>query len=86
LESLLELGGKGKADKILEKVEIKMRNILNSVDYKILSSGVMIRWQNTAHWEKFVMVREDGLLRSDSPKGIWELTEKGGKYYENHKC
>jgi len=84
LEVLVELGGKGKTDKILEKVENKMKHILNPVDYKKLPSGVMIRWQNTAQWEKFVMVK-DGLLRSDSPKGVWEITEKGRKFLEDSK-
>jgi len=84
LEVLVELGGKDKTDKILEKVENKMKHILNPVDYKKLPSGVMIRWQNTAQWEKYVMIK-DGLLRSDSPKGIWEITEKGKKFLEGSK-
>jgi len=84
LEALVELGGKGKTDEILEKVERKMKHILKSVDYEKLPSGVMIRWQNTAQWERYIMV-QDGLLRSDSPKGIWEITEKGRKFLENSK-
>jgi len=84
LEALVELGGKGKTDEILEKVERKMKHILKSVDYEKLPSGVMIRWQNTAQWERYIMV-QDGLLRSDSPKGIWEITEKGRKFLEDSK-
>jgi|GEM_PF-957519 len=84
LEVLVELGGKGKTDKILEKVENKMKHILNPVDYEKLPSGVMIRWQNTAQWEKYVMV-QDGLLRSDSPKGVWEITEKGINFLKDSK-
>ena len=84
LKALIELGGRGKADQILEKVEIEMKGILKSVDYEKLPSGVMIRWQNTAQWERFVMV-QDGLLHSDSPRGVWEITEKGRKFLENSK-
>jgi len=84
LEALVELGGKGETDEILEKVERKMKHILKSVDYEKLPSGVMIRWQNTAQWERYMMV-QDGLLRSDSPKGIWEITEKGRKFLEDSK-
>jgi len=84
LEALVELSGKGKTDEILEKVERKMKHILKSVDYEKVPSGVMIRWQNTARWERYIMV-QDGLLRSDSPKGIWEITEKGRKFLENSK-
>jgi hypothetical protein len=84
LESLMELGGKGEVDDILKKVEIKMKQVLKAVDYEKLSSGVMIRWQNTAQWERYVMV-QDGLLRSDSPRGIWEITEEGKRYLQNYR-
>jgi len=84
LEALIELSGKGKTNEILEKVERKMKHILKSVDYEKVPSGVMIRWQNTAQWERYIMV-QDGLLRSDSPKGIWEITEKGRKFLEDSK-
>lgn len=84
LEALMELGGKGETDEILKKVEIKMRDILKPVDYEKLSSGIMIRWQNTAQWERYVMV-QDGLLRSDSPRGIWEITEEGKSFLENYR-
>ena len=36
--------------------------------------GKTIAWINNAQWERFLMVKE-GILRSDSPNGIWELTE-----------
>lgn len=84
LEALIELGGKGKTDEILKKVESKMKNILKSVDYEKLPSGVEIRWRNTAQWERYVMV-QDGLLRSDSPIGIWEITEKGRSFFKENK-
>jgi len=84
LEALIELGGKERVKEILKKVETKMKVMLKPVDYEKLPSEVMIRWQNTAQWERYMMV-QDGLLRSDSPKGVWELTEKGKQYYENHK-
>jgi len=84
LEALIELAGKTKVDEILKKVEIKMKEVLKPVDYEKLPSGVMIRWQNTAQWERYVMV-QDGLLRSDSPKGIWEITEDGKIFLKNYR-
>jgi restriction system protein len=57
-----------------------MKHILKSVDYEKLPSGVKIRWQNTAQWERYKMV-QDGLLRSDSPKGIWEITKKEENFW-----
>jgi len=84
LKAIIELGGKGRTGEILEKVEIEMKDVLRPVDYEKLPSGVMIRWQNTAQWERYMMV-QDGLLPPDSPKGIWEITEKGRKFLDNSK-
>lgn len=37
------------------------------------------RWKNTAQWARNKMVNDD-LLRSNSPRGVWELTENGREY------
>lgn len=42
------------------------------------------RWRNTVLWCRFTMIRE-GLLASDSPIGIWKITDKGKEYLEKHK-
>jgi hypothetical protein len=76
LEAIYELGGKGSMDSVLKHVEEKMRNLLGDVDYQNLASGGDIRWRNTAQWERLVLVK-DGLLKDDSPQGIWELSDKG---------
>ncbi|RMH13146.1 MAG: hypothetical protein D6698_14360, partial [Gammaproteobacteria bacterium] len=39
-------------------------------------------WRNTAQWCRNTMVRE-GLMKSDSPYGIWEITEAGRKYLQD---
>jgi hypothetical protein len=75
LEALVELGGSAPANRVLELVEKKMEGILNEYDYRPLRSGET-RWRNTAQWCRYVMVQE-GLLRSDSPRGIWEISEQG---------
>ncbi len=79
LEALVELGGRALSSKVLEKVEIKMKTVLKSVDYEDIPSGHDVRWRNTARWERKNMVQE-GLLRSDSPIGVWEISEKGREY------
>ena len=76
LESIVELGGSASMSKVLELVEKKMKGKLNAYDYQTLSSGNTIRWKNTAQWCRNTLVQE-GLLKSSSPKGIWEITEKG---------
>lgn len=84
LESLIESGGEGRAKDILGLVEQKIKGILKDVDYELLPSGIDIRWRNTAMWVKTDM-KNQGLLKSDSPHGIWEISEKGREYYEQNK-
>ena len=85
LESLVELGGQAQAAKVLELVEQKMKNVLNAFDYKPLPSDPgTIRWRNTAQWCRLTLVRE-GLLKPDSPQGIWEISDAGRKYLEDSK-
>lgn len=78
LEALVEVGGAASVSKVLELVESKMKNILNQYDYLPLSSNT-VRWKNTAQWCRNTMVKE-GLLISDSPRGIWKISEKGREY------
>jgi hypothetical protein len=85
LEAIIELGGRAKVKDVLERVHDKMKGILNEHDYKPLPSKPKEkRWENTAQWAKYTMVKE-GLLAKDSPPGIWEITEKGRKYYYEEK-
>ena len=83
LESLIELGGRAQINDVLSKVREKMSSVLNRYDFDRLKNGEE-RWKNTAQWARFEMVKE-GLLSDSSPNGIWEITEKGRKYYEEHK-
>jgi len=83
LQVLTELGGQGRINEILERVYEKMEDILNKVDLELLPSGTDYRWRNTAQWARNTMVNE-GLLRNDSPRGIWEITEKGRSYLKEH--
>jgi len=78
LEALIELGGKGRVRDILEKVETKMKDKLTKVDYEKLPSGAYVQWKNYAMWERLNMIH-DGLLKKGSPRGIWEITDKGQK-------
>ncbi len=62
---------------VLHVVEKKMKSVLNSYDLQPLPSNPRtLRWQNTAQWCRHTLVRE-GLLKSDSPWGIWEISEQG---------
>lgn len=79
LQTLIELGGSSPMAEVLSIVEKKMKGILNKYDYDPLSSYPnQPRWKNTAQWCRNTMVNE-GLLKNDSPRGIWEITEIGRK-------
>lgn len=56
-----------------------MKDILTSWDYEYLPSGKDIRWRNKTQWARLYLVRK-GLLKKNSPHGIWELSEEGYKY------
>jgi hypothetical protein len=76
LEAVYELGGSASVGDVLKVVKNRMKPVLKDVDYQKLPSGVDFRWRNTAMWERFSLVNE-GLLKSGSPDGMWELSSKG---------
>ncbi len=82
LEVLAELGGSGTAKEVTDRVGERMRDELN--EYDLLPVGSMPnnpRWRNTVAWCRVTLVRE-GLLRDDSPRGRWELTDAGWREVE----
>ncbi|MCK4353379.1 winged helix-turn-helix domain-containing protein [candidate division WOR-3 bacterium] len=83
LEALIKMGGSGKVKDIKEQVKNKMRDRLTPADCEKLPSGP-IRWSSAIGWERFAMIGK-GLLKKNSPEGIWEITDKGRNYYSNKK-
>ena len=76
LRVLIEMGGHGKCADVVKRVGQAMQPVLRDVDRKLLPSDGTPRWQKTVNWARFRMVK-DGLLKSSSPHGIWEITEEG---------
>jgi restriction system protein len=77
LRALAKLGGSAKMGDVLANVEQQMKGMLKSVDDEPLTSDPdTLRWRNTAQWARHAMVQE-GLLKSGSPKGTWEISDKG---------
>jgi hypothetical protein len=65
---------------VLPIVERKMKGTLKKVDYEPLASDPeMPRWRNAAQWARNSMVR-DGLMKSDSPRGVWEISDAGSQW------
>jgi restriction system protein len=82
LQALSDLGGSAKRSDVFNVLEHSMRGVLKPIDYQTLSSEAgQMRWQNSAQWAHNLMVKE-GLLKQDSPVGIWEITEQGRAFLQ----
>lgn len=80
LRVLERRGGSGQVGDVLEEVREEMKGILRDMDFEPLASDPHNpRWRNAAQWARNSMVNE-GLLKSGSPRGVWEITEKGREY------
>lgn len=84
LNTLVKMGGSGQARDVLEAVYDQMKSVLNEYDHGLLQNGSTPRWRNTAEFERNTM-RKEGLIKSDSPLGIWEISEKGLKWLQEHE-
>ncbi len=77
LQVLADMGGRASMGQILDRVGQVMDGVLRDVDHQPLASDPDLpRWRNSAQWARNSMVQE-GLLRNDSPRGIWEISEAG---------
>ena len=80
METLVELGGSAPIGEVLNRVEQKMKGVLNEYDHEPLPSDPRsVRWRNTAQWCRNTLVRE-GLMKGDSPHGVWEISDAGRKW------
>ncbi len=80
LEALQALGGSAPMNQVLDRVLQTMRSKLKDVDFEPLTSDPDTpRWKNTAQWARNAMVRK-GLLRNDSPRGVWEISTAGVRF------
>lgn len=84
LESLVEFGGAARGEQIIDRVGEKLDSTFTVADREMLPSGVDVRWRNRAAWQRYNMVRQ-GLMKSGSPRGIWEITDLGKRWLEEVK-
>lgn len=75
LEELDAHNGSAPAREITQAVGARLSDRLTKLDQERVGSGD-IRWENRVHFTR-LRLRERGLLKSGSPRGIWELTERG---------
>ena len=83
LELMKDLGGKSSTKVIRQKLEQKVAPVLNDADYEAVSTGDP-RWWNAVCWERNDLVKE-GLLRNDSERGVWQLSEQGEHFLSRRR-
>ena len=81
LECLHELGGKARTAEIRAAMERKLAARLGPADRALQPSGAEVRWWNLTMWTRKNLV-EEGLLRDDSERGVWELSELGRRHMQ----
>lgn len=75
LLTLEKLGGAGSLEEIRDAMHPLVEARLSPADYKLVETGEA-RWWNATCWERSDLKKE-GYLRSDSPRGRWELSDEG---------
>ncbi len=80
LQTLVKLGGRARVCDVLDRVYELMRPQLKPMHFEPLPGDPDVpRWRNCAMWARNTMVKQ-GLICDDSPRGIWEITEKGRQW------
>jgi Mrr restriction endonuclease-like protein len=81
LEILDESGGQANSKDVIATLGHRLRHRLRTNDYDILKMGE-IRWSNRARFARLRM-KEMGLIGSESPRGVWEITSKGREFLDD---
>ena len=74
ITTLKECGGAADINTIQRRMEELLKNKFTPADLELLDDGVL-RWQKNVQWLRYKLTLE-GVIKNDSPRGIWELTEK----------
>jgi len=82
LETLISKGGKADAQEVVNGVESRMKSRLKPGDYESNIDGTA-KWFKAVHFQRLEMVHE-GLLEHNSPRGVWQITDKGRQWLSRH--
>ena len=74
VRALKQLGGRARVPAVIEEMGRQLEGKLLPGDMEWRGSTNEYAWQNNAKWERYKMT-QDRTLRSDSPRGYWELGE-----------
>jgi len=81
LQALEEMGGRAECAMVTRRVREIMADILKPADFESLDDEHDIRWVTNVRFARQNLI-ERGCLRSDSPRGIWEITDRGREYLQ----
>jgi Mrr N-terminal domain len=68
-------GGRAPTREVLDELGERLRDRLMPADHERLGSGD-IRWRNRAQFVRLRLI-EQGDMASESPRGLWEITDQG---------
>lgn len=74
VQTLKNMGGRARVPEVIQEMGRQLQGKLLEGDLEKRESTGELVWVNNAKWERYSMTR-DGILRSDSPRGYWELIE-----------
>jgi len=75
IAALHKLGGKARVADVIAEMARQLEGKLLPGDTVWREATNEPAWQNNAKWERYLMT-QDGALRSDSPRGVWELGDE----------
>ena len=78
LKILVDEGGQASVQKVIQSVERKMRDRFKPGDHDKNLDGSE-KWEKQVNFQRLAMTHK-GLLASNSPRGIWAITEQGRKW------
>jgi hypothetical protein len=80
LQALISLGGKETTARVVDEVGRILADQLTEQDRQVRANGD-IDWRYSCRWARQDLVNE-GLMRSDSPHGVWEISTQGREYIQ----
>ena len=76
LQALEKFGGAARGSEVVKSVRQMMKQTLKQEDFAVLPKSGAILWEVSVRWARDAMVKA-GLLKTGSPRGIWELSKAG---------
>ena len=83
LTALVELGGSAPTSQVVDSVGLKLDRKLTDTDRKLIKSGD-VRWKNRLQFVRIGLIKQ-GLMATNSPRGIWEISETGHDFVTTSK-